>query len=1049
VVNPSTFKVYNASAGSGKTFTLVKEYLKIILQNTDVFYFQKILAITFTNKAATEMKERILYNLQCFAKKQKTPMWQSIQEETGLKTALIQERALKITGAILQNYTAFNITTIDSFTHRIIRSFAYDFGLSLDFDVELDTQKLLQEAVDAVLDQIGVNPELTEVLIHFSLQKSNEDKTWDIAHTLSDFAKILLNETDKIDFQTIEHQSFTSYKRLQKDISNRQTAIYNTLQELGDKGKELLKENLLESRYFNYQMLPKFFDSLSEKKDVSELFIKGRLSKRFEENTLLKKSAGATAQQAFDRIYQACYQIFLDAERHFHQWILLKLFKESIIPLAVLSFINKALKNIQEENNIRMISEFNELIFKKIQNEPTPFIYERLGEKFQHYFIDEMQDTSVLQWKNLAKLIDNALTQEGGSLLLVGDAKQAIYRWRGGASEQFIELAEPENSRPFLIPKTVVNLDTNYRSFSEIIQFNNDFFQHLSGLLQNKAYQELYQAGNRQKFNSKQGGYVQLELVDFNENVLEKEWVIPDTVLQTIHSLQGDFQWKDITVLVRKRKDAIKIANYLTENDIPIISSETLLLARHTKVVFLIDLLRFIHQPNDKESSIALLDYLYNSNEINTTKHLFFNQLIHLKQQDFFTGLKHFGFDFNLQKFHTKSLYEAVEYSIKAFDLEDQPNAYIHYFLDTLIDFQSKNGSDLSGFLEYWDLEKDKLSIAIPEGRNAIRIMTIHKAKGLQFPVVIFPYDLDIYKQINPKIWYPIATPEKFQNFKTLLIPYNSSLQYTDETGLHLYQERQAQLELDNFNLLYVALTRAVEQLYIITDYKKQENIRYFSGLYIDYLQSKNLWNPEKKLYAFGDKTRVITKENTSNTCTHTNIQNIEATRFINTDRDSHSIRIYTQAALLWDTKQGKAIEYGNLLHELLAQIKTLEDIHSTLEIYKTQGIIADSQIHNIRDRLIAVVSHPELHLYYEQGLTVLNEREIMTDELKIIIPDRLVFFPDNRVVILDYKTGKTEKKHQKQINSYGVALKKMGYQIMDKLLVYIGKQEVRVEKVI
>ena len=494
MVNPSTFKVYNASAGSGKTFTLVKEYLKIVLQNTDVFYFQKILAITFTNKAATEMKERILYNLACFARKEKTAMWQSIQEETGLKTAVIQERALKITGAILQNYTAFNITTIDSFTHRIIRSFAYDFGLSLDFDVELDTQKLLQEAVDAVLDQIGVNPELTEVLIHFSLQKSNEDKTWDIAHTLSDFAKILLNETDKIDFQTIEHQSFTSYKRLQKDISNRQTAIYNTLQELGDKGKELLKENLLESRYFNYQMLPKFFDSLSEKKDVSELFIKGRLSKRFEENTLLKKSAGATAQQAFDRIYQACYQIFLDAERHFHQWILLKLFKESIIPLAVLSFINKALKNIQEENNIRMISEFNELIFKKIQNEPTPFIYERIGEKFQHYFIDEMQDTSVLQWKNLAKLIDNALTQEGGSLLLVGDAKQAIYRWRGGASEQFIELAEPENSRPFLIPKTVVNLDTNYRSFSEIIQFNNDFFQHLSGLLQNKAYQELYQA---------------------------------------------------------------------------------------------------------------------------------------------------------------------------------------------------------------------------------------------------------------------------------------------------------------------------------------------------------------------------------------------------------------------------------------------------------------------------------------------------------------------------------------------------------------------------
>ena len=1038
--NPATFQVYAASAGSGKTFTLVKEYLHILLLNPDNFHFQKVLAITFTNKAATEMKDRVLSNLQHFARGHSTDMLQVLIQDTELDAVAIQKKSYQIIEAILRDYSGFNITTIDSFTHRIVRSFAYDFGLSMDFDVELDANKLLNEAVDAVIAQIGIDKELTKALVRFSLQKSDQDKAWDIGHTLTQFATILANESDTTAFRAIADKSFTDYTQLQKQLSKQVVSLEIQNQEIGKKALEILETNNLQDDFFSYQSLPNFFKALATKKDVSKTIEGGKLLKRFEDKSLLKKTVNEISTNTFENYYYEFYDLYLKSEQLNSELNLLKLFRESIIPLAILSYIHKALEDIKSTNNIRLLAEFNEMIFTKIQNEPAPFIYERLGEKFQHFFIDEMQDTSILQWKNLAKLIENPLSQEASSLLLVGDAKQAIYRWRGGESEQFINLSDPEQNEPFHIPKKVADLDTNYRSFTEIIQFNNEFFQHISGLLQDKTYQDLYKKGSQQKTTSKIGGYVQIDFLKKEKNDPEAALIYPKKVLETIQQLDPKFEWKDVCVLVRKNKEGVAIATYLNENGIDIISSESLLLASNKKVNFLINLLQSLIQTNDKKARLEILEFLYSHVNSKQNKHTFFSEFVHLNELDFYKKLTFYQISFDLTTFHQKSLYDAIEYSIRAFRLTNSSDAYLQYFLDFVLEFQSQKGSDIIGFLAFWDLKKEKLSISMPEGKNAVQIMTIHKAKGLQFPFVIYPHDLDIYKQINPKIWYPIEEVEQYNGFKKLMIPYRSSLQHTDDTGAQLYQNRRNLLELDNYNLLYVVLTRAVEQLYILTDYKidkkGKENTNFYSGLFIHFLKAKKLWNTEQVSYSYGNKSKVITKV----TAEESTIETITAKEFISTDIADHQVTVYSKSSVLWDTEQGEAIAYGNLLHEILAQVKTIDDIEISLQSFFQQGIIDASEIDKIRNEIIAVVTHPDLSAYFQHNLKVYCEREILTSEGAILIPDRLIVFPDKEAVILDYKTGAVEPKHKTQIQHYADMVSQMGYLVSKRLLVYIDE---------
>ena len=437
----ATFQVYNASAGSGKTFTLVKEYLKILLNTSDPNKFKQILAVTFTNKAAAEMKERVIQNLRAFAKEDilvhKTEMFEQLENELSITNTVLNRRAGKVLESILQNYSAFNITTIDSFTHRLIRSFAFDLGLSINFDVEMDAKGLLSEAVEVLISKIGDDKKITSILIDFSLQKANEDKSWDISRELNEIAQILLNENDNAHIQRIQEKPIHDFIDLKTKLYKQQRKIEQNFKEIGLEGLQVIESLNLQHNDFYRSMLPNHFKNLANNSGNAKFFDQSKLKERIEERNFYAKSKPIDIKTAIDNIINPLLELYYESEKLYQEYSLNRLFLTGLIPLAVLSNINLILDELKKEKNVRLNAEFNSIIGKNLQEQPASFIYERLGEKFKHYFIDEMQDTSILQWQNLIPLIANALSQEGTSLLLVGDIKQSIYRWRGSEPDQF------------------------------------------------------------------------------------------------------------------------------------------------------------------------------------------------------------------------------------------------------------------------------------------------------------------------------------------------------------------------------------------------------------------------------------------------------------------------------------------------------------------------------------------------------------------------------------------------------------------------------------
>jgi ATP-dependent exoDNAse (exonuclease V) beta subunit len=1046
LVRPS-FAIYDASAGSGKTYALVKEYLKIILVAKKNDAYRNILAITFTNKAVHEMKSRIVGSLSEFAKEEPVQKAQDLMQDLAKDTALsiiqIKTKSQQIIKHIIHNYAAFDISTIDKFTHKVIRAFAHDLKLPMTFEVTLDTENLLIEAVDAIIAQAGEDETLTKLLIDFTMEKTDDDKSWDISREILDTGRLVLNENHRSEITHFHDKTIADFVEIKKKLIESCKVLEKDNAEFAQVALALIENSGIDLKSFSRGTFPNHLISIRDGKYNPK-------NKTFHEFDDIAINKTAKDRAAIENIIPELIRILGTVYKNFEKRDFYKAFLRNITPLSLLNTLSNELAKIQEEQNVLSISEFNAIIYREIQNQPAPFIYERLGERYRHFFIDEFQDTSEMQWQNLIPLIDNALAGqddygEKGTLMIVGDPKQSIYRWRGGKAEQFIELSKDKN--PFANPdKKLEHLDKNYRSYAQVIEFNNEFFKLLSSEFEQPDYQDLYENHSHQKSNDKTGGYVNISFIPKEESAEEEEEGLDKTALyvsatlNTINKvLEEGFEYKDIVILTRKRSQGIAIANYLTEQNIPLLSSETLMIQNATEVRLIIHLLKYLKNNANLEAKAHFLHYIAENIQDQLPVHDFIAKGMEQKLEvDFEKWLMSYDISLSFQNIRKKSLYEAVEVVITKFlspKLAKGGGAYVQYFLDIVLERDVRNQAGIADFLNFWDKNAEKFSIPSPEGNNAVRIMTIHKSKGLEFPVVIMPFaEEDYSRKPKDKLW--LDGEEMDFGLPKVLVDNSSAVEGFGVEAKSVFDQKKQEELLDNVNVLYVALTRAEEQLYVISNMnlsrKGEVPKNNMCTFFINHLMDKGVFDANKLQYEFGSALKL------SNKAKH--VDTSKAIRVVAEVLNPKNIKIAQREALMWGTYQQESIEYGNVVHEILSFVKTKNDVD--LAIYKSieSGLITINQKELVYKTIQDIVNHTALKSFFSEQHQVLNEQTIIQKEGKTIKPDRMVVTKDKEVFLLDYKTGLHDPKYQKQLENYQIAIELMGYKVVKKVLIYIGK---------
>jgi ATP-dependent exoDNAse (exonuclease V) beta subunit len=648
-----------------------------------------------------------------------------------------------------------------------------------------------------------------------------------------------------------------------------------------------------------------------------------------------------------------------------------------------------------------------------------------------------------MQWENLLPLIDNALASENleglrGSLMIVGDPKQSIYRWRGGRAEQFIALSKGHN--PFVNKDSkVVQLERNYRSCSAIINFNNSFFAGLAEKFEHDDYMGLYRDNSFQECNDKEGGYVNITFLP--ENPENEEGETPsrndqylEATLNAINAVRGrGFNYGDIVLLTRKRQPGVLLANYLTENGIPILSSETLLIENAAEVKLIISLLRYLKNNDNVEAKAHFLYFVAAQQGLGQGIHDFISGGMALQdEQALEQWLGDNGIVISFCNCRRLSLYEAVETIIGAFIKEKSNQSYVQYFLDLVLERDICTQAGIPDFLEYWDNNGSRFSIPSPEGNDAVRIMTIHKSKGLEFPVVIFPFAEEDYSRApRNKMW--LEMDDEAIGIQKALIDSKKEVAQYGEKAAALYHAKNQEELLDNINILYVALTRAEEQLYIISakNFTNAGLPNNMSSFFIGFLQEQGLYDNRQNVYEFGSPARV-SEVREPNTRQH----EIEVVR----ERFSpRYVKIAQRESLMWGTTQLAAIEFGNVMHEVLSFVDTAHDIPVAVMRAVESGLITQAQRADVAYMLEEVTGHPELVPYFNPEVSVYREQSIIRSTAGTIKPDR-VAVKDGKAWLLDYKTGAHLEKYRKQLDEYQRALEAMGLTVAGKALVYIGE---------
>jgi ATP-dependent helicase/nuclease subunit A len=809
------FKILTASAGSGKTFNLIKEFLFLVMKNPDDY--KHILAITFTNKATEEMKTRIIESLMDLARgNKKNDFYTLIDKEYNYID--IPAQATKVLENILHHYSNFHIQTIDAFFQKVVRAFAKELELQIGYELELDTDLVLSIATDSMLNRINEDTDLAGFLEEFVFDLIEKDKGWNIEPDIKYFGRELfrdryytllesLGKDDVIDKKTI--------RNVKDKLNNTASLFENRMLDLSNRAKEVLE---------GYQLSVDDFSSKS-KGPAGYLVYKLGARKDYDPKKLARNAAESDEywytknsnkkKTILDCLNDGLRDILIEAVAHFDEnymeYLTAVELRKNIYITGILADLQKSIINYRNENDVFLISDTNRMLKSMIAKDEAPFIYEKTGSHFKHYLIDEFQDTSVFQWMNLAPLIKDALGS-GNTALVVGDSKQAIYRWRGGERELLNDIEKEFGEFSGMIER--VPLEYNFRSGENIIEFNNLFFKNALTNLGDgidakhiEMVETTFNKVEQQKRND--GGYINVKIISEPDKPKWTEEALRDTHNWINAATDDGYALKDIMILTRSNAEAREVTEYLLERNIRVISPDSTNLNSSYAVKFLVNIIKYLHNWKDAIAKTQILYYY-----LKHVKHESISQNeIFLNRDELFKEKMPEEFSKRTLSLNKFSLVELIEEAVRIFGLNMRNDAYLLRFQDIVLDYSTKVNNDFAGFIEWWEENKAKKSITISGEEDAVNIYTIHKAKGLEKPVVIIPFANWGFEAYSNTIW---VSPEQE--------PFNEGAPYLIKTSKYLkdtfmnedFLFETAQSYIDNLNLVYVAFTRAAERLYII-----------------------------------------------------------------------------------------------------------------------------------------------------------------------------------------------------------------------------------------
>ncbi|WP_226063896.1 UvrD-helicase domain-containing protein [Kaistella polysaccharea] len=1047
------YKVIYASAGSGKTYALVQNLLAICLKYpAQADKVRNILALTFTNKAANEMKHRIISWLKEFSLDtyEQNGDLQNIKnklakEGFNITLAELHERSKKMLDYVLHHYSTLNIGTIDKFNAKLVRSFSQELGLAQNFALEINSEPFLIEAVDKMLEEIGQENKISEAFMDFVNYSLDNNDRLNLNQTLYNSAKeyvqdkhyFQLNKNKEFDWEVYEEAK----KRLRQNIKD----LREESSKIAEECLILLQEKNLEIGDFasGANGIGGFFQKFLKSKSPLIYISREKDDKCIES---MMKGSSTKAKHKQNEILEILDFLLAQRTKIINNHVEIQKKEkilQALLPLKVNKDIQDKLAEIELENDLVLLSKFNIMIHENLREEPTAFIYEKIGTKFSHYFFDEFQDTSELQWQNLIPLRDHANSQENMSFTLVGDPKQSIYRFRGGDSQLMLNIINNKDNSA--VSAVVENLEFNYRSAKNIVDFNNQLYLYMSQFTE-PEHEKIFGPGSQQIAKSSVEGRVRVNLLENTGKKGTDYETVSEMMRADIQTcINQGFRFSDITILCRGNFDIFSYSqhlgnlkvNYKGEDVfIKTISESGLTLNLSVTLMALTEFLRWQENPKNMQYAVKMLYYLNVLGRITIEDFtLEMTQILALSSKSEMEQFIQDKYKLQLtsEDLLQLNLYNYVEHFLQEFTVEGKETDFLFNYLEMLYAYSQNAGSTLKEFLKFWDEEANKTTIQASENVDAVQIMTIHKSKGLEFPVVLLPMRNKAPSK-KSSYWFDTKSEEKLSSVNVKL--FDEELMTYDDEISSFNSKNSYQQKIDDFCLQYVATTRASEQLFFYIEKESKSNN------YLDiftFLKDRIPLNEKGEEQSSFDLYEISETDLLKKTKSKKTEYSTQPIQFRNKeDKNTDAIKIATPSKNYQNRVE--KVRMGIFTHEILAQINSAKDVAQVLESYLLEGKITREQHSEISDRIFSIINNENYSQYFKEDQIVINEKDIMISEngfSELYRPDRLID-TEHGIIILDFKTGDEEEKHQLQLDKYQSVLEKLGKTVIKSQIVYV-----------